>query len=286
MATPEKWPEAADYESDVVVNLPGAGLNGRIQRSCGTEIASSHDYYAEARVPSGPWGELTPKDRSILLKGYSPERRARTIRIVRPPDFIFDSFEELRTIADAKGFDGVLQSVSAKTPAQSLRHFAECARDLYGLGLSGNAGVLGGVRVNPAGLRTVTTHPTQGRFVGMHVDNWSMVPLRSRHLAPIRICLNIGSEPRYFLFVGLTIQRIADTVRGLPGFRSTLGCTDIGRLFLSHCPSYAVFRLKLMPGEAYIAPTEAIIHDGSTESAVAPDLSLSIRENMYGPIPR
>ena len=37
----------------------------------------------------------------------------------------------------------------------------------------------------------------------------------------------------------------------------------VSRLFLTKYPNYPVFRIKIEPGEAYIAPTENIIHDGA-----------------------
>jgi hypothetical protein len=30
--------------------------------------------------------------------------------------------------------------------------------------------------VNAANLRTVTVHPQTGKFVDLHVDNWSLLP--------------------------------------------------------------------------------------------------------------
>jgi hypothetical protein len=279
MATTEKWLEAADYETDVVVDVPVRERAQRIQISCGTKAAPEVDYGAGARIPAGPWRESSARDRYVVFNGDSPARAGQMVRLVTPPPHIFAGFEGLRKAAAAGGLAGARGSVSSHRFVETIRQFADCARDVYGLGISCDEEIPGGIRVNAAGLQTVTTHSKQGHFVGMHVDNWSMALLKNRHTAPIRICLNIGSEPRFFLFVGLTIQAIAEKVRSAPGFHTTLGCTDIGRLFLSNCPAYAVLRLQVMPGEAYIAPTEAIIHDGSTESARLPDLSLSVREN-------
>ena len=39
-------------------------------------------------------------------------------------------------------------------------------------------------------------------------------------------------------------------------------------------PDYPVVRLTIRPGEAYIAPTENLIHDGSTLGMTSPDLAL------------
>jgi hypothetical protein len=47
--------------------------------------------------------------------------------------------------------------------------------------------------------------------------------------------------------------------------------------FMTLFPSYPVVRVRIHPGEAYVAPTENILHDGSSIDMNAMDITFSIR---------
>jgi hypothetical protein len=49
-------------------------------------------------------------------------------------------------------------------------------------------------------------------------------------------------------------------------------------------PTYPVVRLRIGPGEGYIAPTENVIHDGSTIGMTKWDLYLTMLD-YFGPWP-
>lgn len=51
----------------------------------------------------------------------------------------------------------------------------------------------------------------------------------------------------------------------------------IGAAFMSTFPEDPIVRLRLRPGEAYIAPTENILHDGSSAEVIETNHYLSIR---------
>jgi hypothetical protein len=76
-----------------------------------------------------------------------------------------------------------------------------------------------------------------------------------------RLCLNLGPSHRYLLVADLDIQEIgsafgiaADDVPEL----------DIVRRYLKAGYPLRCFRLRLDPGDGYLAPTELYPHDGST----------------------
>ena len=148
--------------------------------------------------------------------------RCATISIVTPASC--SSLEDARRRISRPAFGGAIDSC------------ARYVKDRFGMDISDAPGhIAGGIRVNAANRRTVTVHPGTARFVGLHVDNWTRLPLNQRHTAPRRICINLGNEARYFLFVNLS----------------------------------------------YIAPTENIIHDGSSVGARGHDVSLSLREGPW-----
>ena len=52
---------------------------------------------------------------------------------------------------------------------------------------------------------------------------------------------------------------------------------NIYKQFALSFPEYPVLRIKINPYEAYIAPTEFIIHDGSNINTKYPDINLVVR---------
>jgi hypothetical protein len=120
-----------------------------------------------------------------------------------------------------------------------------------------------------AGLATVTRDPDSGALVGLHVDTFGREPdLRAR--AGNRVSVNIGALPRYFLFIPLTFAELFRRC----GART--GEADVVRQFLSLNPQQPVWRLRVNPGEAYIAPTESMIHDAQSPAGCE-DLHVTAR---------
>ena len=125
-----------------------------------------------------------------------------------------------------------------------------------------------------SGLTTVTEDPNTGALVGLHIDDWYNAPLTSRSDAPNRVCINLGCEERSFLFLPLSIARIWDAVGNI---ESGVKHTSVARLFMRMVSCYPIVRLRVRPGEGYIAPTENIVHDGSSKDMSSLDVSLSLR---------
>jgi hypothetical protein len=138
-----------------------------------------------------------------------------------------------------------------------------------------------GMHCTPPGriTTTVDTHRYLPKkpHVGLHLDSWENAPLRRRSQSDNRICINIGTETRYFLLINLSLLKIFELL-GLSI------ATDLSRHyrgtrlpaeFMQRFPNYPVIKLALAPNEAYIAPTENMIHDASTLDKQALDRSLT-----------
>lgn len=148
---------------------------------------------------------------------------------------------------------------------------------------------------SPPGLLTVT--PTYGelRLSGLHVDHWDALPLDDLHAARNRICINLGTQDRFFLFVNLDAAEIQRRViEKRPEKRRDHTSRDpqqnMESLVSDLCdtfPDYPVVKLRVGPDEAYIAPTEQIIHDGNTEGGAFIDIDLMARGrfNPMGGLP-
>ena len=135
-------------------------------------------------------------------------------------------------------------------------------------------------RIAEAGRLTITKDefgPNEWKFAGIHVDSWDRRPLRHRHRSRNRLCINLSREPRYSLFINLPLMKIFNKL-GLRDpqdiFEDFRGLT-LGHRFLQLCPDYPVIRMRVDPGEAYILPTDNLLHDASTEGNRYPDITLT-----------
>jgi hypothetical protein len=155
---------------------------------------------------------------------------------------------------------------------QPLRTICELGEPLHCIGPSRN----------PANLKTVTINHDIGRYNGLHVDNWDDSDLDSRHLATNRICVNIGQDDRYFLFLPLLLMDIASALAEEmgPDWEAPGRYTVVGRQFMERFPNVPVVRCRLAPGEAYVAPTENLVHDGSSVGQSDLDEQFTIRGHI------
>jgi hypothetical protein len=134
------------------------------------------------------------------------------------------------------------------------------------------------VRINRWGLCT-TTVDDERVYIGLHVDNWYQQDLLSRADSPNRICINVSEEARYLLLMNVPLRMMftmlageEDEVRLHPGIAGT----PLGLAFMQTFPDYPVLKLRIEPGEAYLAPTENLVHDGCTEGMTSWDLAIHI----------
>lgn len=132
-----------------------------------------------------------------------------------------------------------------------------------------------GVYSAPCGLTTITVDPRSGRRIGLHVDNLSRLPAHSRAQGPSRLCINIGTEPRYFLFSAEDWHPINSDEGVNRSLDRNFSFTDYCRHLLFE-RGILIYRLQIKPFEAYIAPTDSMIHDASTLGAISSDTSLVV----------
>jgi hypothetical protein len=135
-----------------------------------------------------------------------------------------------------------------------------------------------GVTKNEPGSPTVTMDRRTKKRIGLHIDNWDKCGPDTKHLSANRISINLGERAREFLFVPVRISSIVSMLH----FK-TLGKelyshpTSLGRAFLRTFPDIPVIKAFIEPGCAYIAPTEALIHDASTAGMNKDDCHITIR---------
>jgi len=245
----------------------------RIELSSGTRIADMREtadlahgaaYEQGARLPREPWRRPTEEEAKSLVVASAPRNLANSIAIVKlPGEFSNDVRNAIRS--------GNNEALKINL-LQQLRTICKLGEPLHYIGPSNN----------PANLRTVTINREIGRYIGLHVDNWDQIDLGLRHLATNRICINVGEEDRYLLFLPLSLMDIATVLSREMGqqWEASVRYTSIGRQFMERFPDVPVIRCRLAPGEAYIAPTENLIHDASSVGQNRIDEQFTIRGHI------
>lgn len=119
---------------------------------------------------------------------------------------------------------------------------------------------------NPAGQATTTVDTSTGTRLGVHLDNFDKLPTARRVESRRRLALNLGPGSRYLVLATDDIQQISRAMGAMNHHPHT---NDVRRYVYQGHPLRCI-RIRLDPGDGYIAPTELIPHDGSTWGASTP----------------
>ena len=234
-------------------------VEDRVCLSQGTSLAeSSRDitYEALARVPRKPWRLPSNDEKQVLFTETIPDSFAKTVGVLRFPQGILkniplskiDSSEEFSDYfhKSSEGASVLEQIVEFLTPS-----FEEAS-------LHRTIPIL-----NKAGLESTAYPCSTKRYIGLHIDHYAGESRSQRNSSPNRISINIGKEDRYLCFVNLAVDDLIEIVQ--PSANDSTDCLSLR--FFQNFPNYPVIKVKLQPGEAYIAPTQNIIHDGIGSSS-------------------
>ena len=127
-------------------------------------------------------------------------------------------------------------------------------------GIIMNSEIFAGIRYDEPLLRTLTINSNTGYRIGIHLDSWDNAPISKRANSTNRICINLGSSNRYFFFSPYSIGRINQHIK----LNKQLNISEFLNIAFKVISKSPLIGIKVRPGEAYIAPTENIFHDGST----------------------
>jgi hypothetical protein len=263
-----------------------AAAGARLRLSSGTTAprGSGPRYHAAALVPAEPWRPPTASESSMLVAPASaPWRRADDVAVVPvAPDVV----AALVAICDECGLYDSVAAVGSPAghPAWQRTH-AALADHLRPYRLEGrpiDAAVV--YRAEP-GLATVTKidrdRPGHEVYLGLHVDSWEGVSLGGCEAVRNRISVNLSRHRREFLFVNQTLGAM---MRALGPYDPDEPVTLFaGHSFLRRFPSYPVVSLTLEHGEAYVAPTGNIVHDGASSPGTEPDVAMHLLGFFYVP---
>jgi len=240
-------------------------------------------YHPGALVPQEPWREPTPEEYSLLV---NPDCRCSSelaVTMLRIPDWIRAPLEERLDqfeIRDRWDPNCLERHLDIQPMMNAINHFLQAQLEEYQPDLLT-------LYFSPPGLKTLTKVDNRERrlakaaYLGLHLDSWDRT-LRATSSVKQRLCLNLGREERHFLFINLPLPELLTAV-GMtqPAVLSNADRTLFsGHRFMKLYPSYPVVKLRLAPGEAYIAPTSQIIHDGTSVGKRYPDVTLHALGSM------
>ena len=241
-------------------------------------------YRDTAFVPRGPWRDPSSEERRLLLAAEPPVSIGGHITLVRAPDEVMAQFGTLRERVHAGGsvsdVSGWLREHPCTIGCDAMLEFARTYLRSEDPLMEG-----GSIACRATGLPTATTDDTD-TYVGLHLDNWYQAELRDRENAPNRISINVGVTARFFLYINLPLATIGALAAEHYPFDSRLRDTQHGLrdIFMSHFGSYPVVRVRLDPGEGYLAPTENLIHDATTPGNEGPDVQFRVRGRFWPPM--
>ncbi|MBL8510777.1 MAG: hypothetical protein JNM52_03945 [Betaproteobacteria bacterium] len=231
---------------------------------CGGCVPAARENYANsAFIPLKDWRNPSEHELRILAAGEEPKPvdDAEFVAIVKLPPHLGDQFAFMRE---------AIQKHNKQTVVDNLFQHPRYRRALFAtqrywheIGAAERLRMLGHFS-RPPGItlpEPSTSVGEHGKYVGLHIDSWHTGTVAERPSGyPTRFCYNLGPEDRQFQFINLSIRRIRELSPGFGSNDPNEFCTD----FLLRHGDYPVVKVRVKPGEAYIAPTEIMIHDGST----------------------
>jgi len=258
--------------------------SSRISFSSGTLKASQIDlknYEENAYIPRKPWIKVKNNPIQIFSleeSGFLWEHGS-SIGVCKISEEILFPIQEILDRFRLREY----QNIDSYKLVHSLTDFRDALRNLFQYLVSNycvneTAENLG-ICIAPPNLVTLTRDTNnliKKPYIGMHLDSWDKLPLYKRHESRNRICINLGTKPRYFLFIDRTLKNIYSCMSVQVDNYDEYYCgSELGIEFMKYNPSYQVARLKILPGEAYIAPTDNLIHDALSASDKHIDVTLT-----------
>ncbi|SDT80320.1 hypothetical protein SAMN05216371_6297 [Streptomyces sp. TLI_053] len=130
-----------------------------------------------------------------------------------------------------------------------------------------------GETTDPPGLSSTHTHPDTGLRLGLHIDNHQPVPYPTRETARRRLCVNLGPGSRYLLLATTDIKSVCRTVHA--DYATHTPTTADLRLYVTLRRPIHALRLRIDPGEGWLAPTAVLPYDESTAGLPLPSVTAS-----------
>jgi len=222
-------------------------------------------------TPRKPWRVPSVAETEVLTAKKEDLSSHQTIGLIRLESRLADRFRKLG-LEDCKSHQeihGISGTVQYKDLLNDTITYYEKFAQLR------NSSIPHNIYLGEPNLLNNTFNQKEKTFIGLHLDSFERGS-DTRESARNRICINLGKDPRYLLFYNITFDRMADMC-GMKKVERNGNPYEVLHTFFDRFREYPVCRIQINPYEAYIAPTENVIHDGSTEGTGNLDINLAIR---------
>lgn len=276
---------------DGIKIYPHLDWESKILLSEGTMIAKGTasngiPYRDNAFKPVKPWRDANEEERELLLgqEGDEEPDLNSIINIIKLPDHVIEELQEFK-----------LQNINSKF---KFNHY----RDLYGAKLNQSIGHINqylktllvenqpvppaSFTFNQPNLETVTVYLKFNSLGGLHIDNFDGFSLGETEQAGRRLCINLGVEVRHLLYVNQPVNAMIEWMKTKKTVVKEYSQWHLYKDFMTYFSEYPVVKIPIQPYEAYIAPTENMIHEGCTEGTTHYDVSLSYRGAFKNACPK
>jgi hypothetical protein len=255
------------------------GIRNRILLSDGVQRVDSLngvECKSPTYIPKKPWRTPSREDLEVLFATKKDLSGHQTIGIVQLPRKLNKGFKkiDLSVCKNHSEVHSITGSTAYKTLLNDTINYYEQFATIK------NSSIPHNIYMGEANLINNTFNQKEKTFIGLHLDSFERNS-ETRDAARNRICINLGKQPRYLLFYNLQFDQMAQ----MCGMK-TVGRNDNPYTmlydFFERFNTYPVIKIQINPYEAYIAPTENMIHDGSTEGTTALDINLaSLFTNLF-----
>ena len=234
-----------------------------LARSSGTKALTDADagagfYAAGAIIPRGPWRSLSAAEVETLRSrgSYRPHLDIGLAKIADA------NLEEMVKMLASIDYNPRICVSTSSAVKEVVGRFEDHLRERF---RAQGQTVSSGLKNNAPGLATIAINRRLGTLAGLHMDGWDGGTWEERARSRIRISVNIGPEPRYFLFANASIHGMQRALREERGM--DVDINETWQTFAREFPDFPMTRITLNPGYAYVAATDCIVHDGATDDA-------------------
>jgi hypothetical protein len=135
---------------------------------------------------------------------------------------------------------------------------------------------------NPPGSSYTGFDYSKKKLIGLHIDVHQSLPVSKAFSGFNLLNINLGDQERYFYFINLTPMELVEKIGiSLASPENTYNAAyyNLKNNFFKKFGNYPVFRLKILPDQAYIATTQAIpltiLYHSHTPTLILIDLFLN-----------
>lgn len=210
-------------------------------------------YAPGAMLPAPIWRSANHNELDLIYTSELPKNYSKAVGLLKIPDYIMQNFTDLhidRVQSSAEYYE-LLNTTAGKKAITIAENFIR--RVVY---KHNNFKIIS--VFNMPNLDATAYVPQHDYYMGLHVDYLAGQSIFMRDNTENRISINLGAEERYLLYINLTIGDILNFLN----IQDECSIDSVVARFFNRYPDYPVIRLKINPGEAYIAPTQNLIHDG------------------------